>query len=293
MALRLVQWFGGKGLRWRWILENLPSGRVYVEPFGGAASLLLNKPPHPVEVYNDLNGDLVNLFRAVQDEARFEKLKWRLEWTLYSYDEFRRARRILAESQDPDERAWAFYVACTQGFSGQSRHDGNWSRAFVSTVGMAENTSRWINGIAKLPLIRKRLMRVQIDNRDGLEVIRYWDSAETIFYIDPPYPHGTRTDDDDYACEMSDEQHAALIDLLLSVRGNYALSTYPNPLYERLLQDQSVRKVERNTVAHAAGRTRISGIRGTGRAMAKVPRIEVLYVRHKNGGQRSLFDAAG
>lgn len=189
MSLRLVQWYGGKGILWRWILDNLPGGAVYVEPFGGGASLLLNKPPHPVEVYNDLNGDLVNLFRAVQDESRFEKLKHRLEWTLYSYDEFRRARRILAESQDPDERAWAFYVAYNQGFSGVATSDGNWGRAHTDD---AEKTSRWRNGIAKLPLIRERMMRVHIDNRDALEVIKYWDTPDTVFYIDPPYPHETR-----------------------------------------------------------------------------------------------------
>lgn len=274
MALRLIQWIGGKGLLWRWIIDNLPSGNIYVEPFGGAASVLLNKPPHPVEVYNDLNGDLVNLFRVVQDEVRFEKLRRRLEWTMYSYDEFRKARRVLTESDDLDERAWAFYVGYNQGFGGRFNSVGNWGRVFVGTLG---NVRGFRSGIAKLDAIHKRMARVQIDNRDALDVIRYWDSSDTVFYIDPPYPHSTRKENNDYKHEMSDSQHDVLIDLLMTIKGNYALSTYQNPLYERLLTDPRVHVTTRKTVAHCTN----------GRNGMKSKRTEVLYIRGVS--QQTLF----
>lgn len=144
-----------RGCLRRRIIGNLPAGyAVYAEPYGGAASVMLNKPPHPCEVYNDLHGDLVNLFRCVQDEARFEKLAVRLEWTLYSRDEFALAIETLQTSNDPDERAWAFFTAQNQGFGGKAKSVGDWGRVFVSSRGMAYSASMWLSHIERLPAIR-------------------------------------------------------------------------------------------------------------------------------------------
>lgn len=115
-----VRWYGGKGRMLAKLLPVVPEGGApYCEPYCGAASLFWRRPPAPVEVLNDLNGDLVNLFRCIQDLALFEDLKHRLTWTLYSRAEFVRALEILASDEAAGvTRAWAFFVAQNQGFAG-------------------------------------------------------------------------------------------------------------------------------------------------------------------------------
>lgn len=255
--LSLIQYIGGKGAIWRFIVKNLPPGTVYVEPFGGGAAVLLNKDPHPIEVYNDIDDDLINLFRAIQDEKRFEKLKRRLRWTLYSYSEFCRALKILKESDDLDDRAWAFYVVKNQGYSGKAKSPGEWSRSFVPSRGMSTPNSRWITHYNNLDLIRERFMRVMIDGRDALEVISYWDTNDTVFYIDPPYPHSVRGKNNYYKYEMTDEQHIKLVELLLSIKGSFSVSTYRNDIYDELLSRKGVYIAERDVVAYSKhyGRT--------------------------------------
>jgi DNA adenine methylase len=110
-------WYGGKGKLFRKILPYLTTPhKIYVEAYGGGASILLNKPPSPIEVLNDIDSKVVNIFRVVQDEANFKELKHRLEWTLYSRAEFVKAVDILQNETitDPVLRAWAFFVAQNQ-----------------------------------------------------------------------------------------------------------------------------------------------------------------------------------
>jgi len=275
-----VQWYGGKGRLAGWIRRHIPPGKVYVEPFAGAASLLFHLPPRPVEVLNDLNRDLVGLFRTLQDPRLFEELQHRLTWTLYSFEEFRRARRVLSSGeQDQVARAWAFFVAQNQGFGGKAKHDGDWGRVFVSFRGMAGATCRWRARLKLLEWWHDRLSRVQVDCRDALECIRYWDSPETVFYVDPPYIAGTRAKGKRhvYTHEMSDEDHRGLVRALLSIRGKAVLSAYEHPIYAPLLRAGWTIE-RRRTACHAAGRVRGSGIQGKGAARKKVPRTECLYI---------------
>jgi DNA adenine methylase len=230
-----VQWFGGKGnLRAR-ILPLIPSTKVYVEPYGGAGSVLFGREPAPIEVYNDLNGDLVNLFRVLQDGRRLRAFKHRIEHTLYSREEFITALDTLADPEAKSlDRAWAFFTAQNQGMSGIAKTAGSWGRAFISTSGMAMNTSKWIMRLAHLPDWHRRLARVQIDNRCALDVIRYWDRPETTFYLDPPYVHATRKSRDVYAHEVNDAHHRALVDAVLDIQGAAVLSAYAHPIYAPL-----------------------------------------------------------
>lgn len=136
-----VLWYGGKGNALAKLLPLIPYGQFYCEPFGGAGTILLNREPSPVELLNDLHGDLINLYRHIQ--AKDEDLIYRLKWTLYSRDEFRKALKILKDPEAlPLDRAWAMFVATNQGFSGIYKTEGNWSRAVMaSNRGMAKTTS--------------------------------------------------------------------------------------------------------------------------------------------------------
>lgn len=289
-----VQWFGGKGnLRAR-ILPLIPQTQVYVEPYGGAGSVLFGKEPTPVEVFNDLNSDLVGLFRVLQNPRRFRALKHRIEHTLYSREEFVTALNILADPEmKPVERAWAFFTAQNQGFGGKARSAGDWGRVFSARnrIGMAETTHRWLKRLAHLPDWHQRLARVQIDNRCALEVIRYWDSPETSFYLDPPYVADTRTGCGGYAHEADDAHHCALVDALLGIKGAAVLSAYAHPIY-RPLKEAGWERTDIRTASHAAGRTRGSGLQGPGAALAKVPRIETIWRNPKAVKLTALAAAA-
>jgi len=228
-------------------------------------------------VINDLDGRIVNLFRVLQNKAQFEDLRHRIMWTPYSRAEFVRALEILENgSEDPVEKAWAFFVAKNQGISGVSKSAGNWGRTFISKGGLAANVNSWIMRQTLLDAWRWRLLHAQIDNRDALEVIRYWDSPETVFYIDPPYHLDTRKSKNVYAVEQDDTHHAELVSLLLGLKGAVVLSGYDHPAYQPLT-DAGWEVLRFETACYAASRNRNSGLQGASAALAKVPRVEAVW----------------
>ena len=136
----------------------------------------------------------------------------------------------------------------------------------------------------------QRLSRVQLDCRDALTVIQYWDSVNTVFYIDPPYLHDTRVVGSaaKYHHECSDEHHRELVDLLLNIQGQVMLSGYPHISYDPLVE-AGWQRMTKKTACHAAGRTRGSGLQGAGAALAKAPRTEALWIK-RNEGQETLLE---
>lgn len=230
-----VRWFGGKGTLAKKVLPLIPRGKVYVEPYGGAASVLFHREQVPMEVYNDLDGDLVNLFRCLQHPRRFKRLLHRIIWTLYARNEYGRAVEVLNNSMaPPDSRAWALFVAQNQGIGGLRTHNkGSWGRSIVPDGRECKPPSAWRKRMASLLWWHNRLTRVQIENKDALEVIRTWDSPDTVFYLDPPYVAHTRKSGK-YLCETNDEHHLELVQLMLSLKGAVILSGYNTPLYSPL-----------------------------------------------------------
>lgn len=282
-----VSYYGGKGNLARRIVPLLPDATCYVEPYCGAASVFWHLPrPYPIETLNDLSGDIVNLFQVLQDRTLFDEFQHRIVWTPYALDEFRRA--LAYDGDDPVMRAWAFYVRQNQGFGGTATTEGNWGRSLTTSHRkMAATANKWRGRMTLLETWHDRLTRVQIDHRDALDVIRYWDAETTLFYIDPPYMHETRTKGNlnKYAVEQDDVHHTALIETLLSLKGQAVLSGYDAPLY-RQLDDAGWRRVEIQTASYAAGKTRGSGLCGHGAALAKVARTEVIWLKkHETGGR--------
>ena len=281
-------WPGGKGAIAKWVVSHLPrNATVYVEPYAGAASVLWHLPePYPVEVLNDLDQRIVNLFRVLQDREKFEELQHRLVWTPYSRTEFVRALEILDAWEEYDEvsRAWAFFVAQNQGFGGKANNDSDWGRVMNKiSRGMAGTAASWRSRLKSLTWWHDRLTRVQIDNRDALEVIRYWDTPETLFYLDPPYVLETRQGGELYRHEASMEHHEALVQTLLGIKGQAVLSGYDHPVY-RPLEEAGWRKVSRETASHLAGRIRGSRLQGKGAALQHARRVECLWIKVHDGG---------
>jgi DNA adenine methylase len=287
------RWAGGKGKLVRWIIQYVPSGHIYVEPFAGAASVLWHLPkPFPVEVLNDLDGDIVNLYRVLQDKSKFEELTHKLIFTPYARTEFVRAIQTLKDPNASDiDKAWAFFVKQNQGFGGKASNAGNWGREIYNTNnGMAGNTSKWRGRLKLLRFWHERLSRVQIDCVDGIECIKYWDTPDTVFYIDPPYVLDTRKDRSLYKNEPDLAYHERLVEIILAAKGKVMLSCYDHPVYAPLVE-AGWHKLTKQTVAHIAGKTRESKLQGEGTAKAHVPRTETLYLNFtpKGIGDTGLF----
>jgi DNA adenine methylase len=244
----------------------------------GGASLFFARKPAAVEVLNDLNGDLVNLFRCLQDPKTFPELQHRIRYTLYSRAEFGRAIDILnGDETDPVLRAWAMFVAANQSFAGKYDVIGNWGKAIhESARGIAAENNKWIMRLSMLEDWHRRLLMVQIDNRDALEVIRYYDNLDAVFYLDPPHHPDTWDVSQGYDHVADASHHEQLVELILQCKGTVVLSGYDHPIYQSLIENGwTVTTYE--TVAYAAGRVRGSGLQGAGAAMAKVPRIECIW----------------
>jgi DNA adenine methylase len=277
-------WYGGKGQLAKWIKGFLPRTKVYHEPYAGAASLFWHTEPRSVEVLNDLHTEIITTYRVLQDAEKFEQLSHRLTWTPYSFDEFKRARRMEpeAETLSDVDRAWAFLVRQNMGFGGKCTCDGDWGRKFTASRGMAQNASAWRGRLSLLETWHDRLSRVQLDNRCALQSLKYWDGAETLHYVDPPYAAETRAKGkrEVYRHEAGDNHHELLVELLLTLEGPVILSGYLTPLYSPLT-DAGWRLETKQTSSSAAGRVRGSGLQGKGSASAKVPRTEALWINPK------------
>lgn len=228
--LTMIRWAGGKGRQLKDLLPLIPLGHTYVEPFGGGASVLLNKQPSEVEVYNDLDSALVNLFEVVRDDSTFDDFACRLEWTPYARGEFEKAVSEHAEHDDRVTRAVMFYTMLNQSISGKRLAlRSEWSRSRYQNLG-----ERWQMRQLKLGPIHQRIARVQIECRDALDILQEWDGPQTVFYCDPPYILETRKKQKYYAVEPGDDYHEQLVDVLLNVEGMVILSGYEHPIYERL-----------------------------------------------------------
>ena len=242
-----VKWHGGKYYLCQRIIEQFPVHHTFVESFGGAASVLLNKPPSPVEIYNDLDGRITRLFRVVRDHG--QELQRRLSLTPYSENEFNEEEE---PTDDEIELARRDFVRWRLSIGG--RGDGFSFTLHRVRRQMADVVSGYLSTIdEQLPLIVERLRTVQFLCRPATEVIRTWDSPETLHYCDPPYVAATRhvSSREVYGVEMTDEDHRELGSVLKSCTGKVILSGYPSELYSELYRDW--RTVQFDMANHAAG----------------------------------------
>lgn len=231
-------WYGGKYSHLGWLLPLLPNTKHFCEPFGGSAAILINREPSPVETYNDLDGEVVNFFKVLRDKK--DVLIEKIGLTPFSYEEYVYAIENKGNENLSDlERARLFYIRARQTRTGlaQTASPGRWAHCrLTSRAGMAGAVSRWLGAVDDLSLIAQRLLRVQIENRHAIEVIQRYDSPKTLFYCDPPYPHESRGDSNAYEFEMTDDEHRELAEVLHSVEGLVALSSYNCDLMEELYE---------------------------------------------------------
>lgn len=231
-------YYGGKYSHLDFILPLLPDGHAhYCEPFGGSAAVLINRTPAPVETYNDLDAEVGNFFECLRDNG--DELIRQISLTPFSRAELVRALHAKADLS-PMERARRFFVRARQTRTGlaQTSSEGRWAHCVLtSRAGMAGAVSRWLGSVEGLAEIVQRLQRVQVEHAPACEIIRRYDSPETLFYCDPPYPHESRGDAKAYGFEMSDREHEALAEVLNQIEGSAAVSGYRCTLMDRLYRN--------------------------------------------------------
>lgn len=242
----VLRWHGGKWRLAPWIISHFPPHRVYVEPFGGAASVLLRKDRSYAEIYNDLDGDVVNLFRVMRS-PRADELVAAVRLTPFSRTEFQEAYRT---TDDDFERARRLIIRSFMGFGSNGHNKVTGFRANSNRSGTAPSHD-WVNYPDSLAEVVERLQGVTVESKDAKAVMLQHDAPTTIHYVDPPYVMATRSDEGaDYAHEMDDSDHSALLECLRGLSGMVVLSGYPSPLYDDALPGW--RRVERKALADGA-----------------------------------------
>lgn len=273
----VFRWIGGKAKLAPHLIDHIPYTKIYCEPYGGAASVLINRRKSPLEVYNDIDGRLVNLFRILQVSELVGDLQYRLDHTLYARAEFGKALQLLKETdcsslETPSvELAWAFFVAQNMGYSGKANSIGEWGTQLTPRANMMGLISAFRQKSFSLKAYSQRMLNVTIDNRDSLQVIKKWDTPETTFYLDPPYIMATRKNGG-YNHEVDDAHHVQLVETLLNIQGTAVLSGYFHELYKPLLDAGWLRK-DIEAIASS------SGASGDLKGKSRPRRVETILVK--------------
>ena len=237
---------GGKHYLSPKIVELMPPHLHYVEPYCGGAAVLFRRPlknwfeGHPdytsearhrgcSELINDIDGNLMAFFRVVSHREMFSEMQQRLELMPFSQPMFEEALASL--STDAVDLAVNTFILARQSRQGLGKDFATMSRK-RTRGGINEQCNAWLSAIAGLPEVHARLRSVVVLNEDALKVIRSQDGPYTLFYLDPPYLHETRTATNAYEFEMSAAQHRELLDTLSAVEGRFLLSGYHSAMYD-------------------------------------------------------------
>lgn len=236
MSKSPINWYGGKYYIADKIINLFPIHKIYCEVFGGAAHILFKKNISEIEIYNDINSDLVRFFKVIRDKEKAEQLHIKLDLSPYSREEFYDCNKTFKTEDDEIEKVRKWYVALMQSFSG--KFDSWCHTKSVSRRGMAMPVSRYLGNIENnLPTAVERLKSVQIENLDFRKIIDKYDSEDTLFYLDPPYIKDTRTAKNVYEFEMLNKDHEELVNKLINIKGRVILSGYEHEIYNKLIQN--------------------------------------------------------
>lgn len=248
-----LRYFGGKWRLAPWLISQFPAHECYVEPYGGGASVLLQKPPAAIETYNDIWREVVTFFRVLRE--RPADLIAAIEMTPFSRVELDEALETQPGDELTDlERARRFYVCSWQARGGpRAAWRSGWR--YERTDSRGKRALDDFNQTDHLWAVVTRLKHVQIECDDALRVIDRFDTPDTLFYCDPPYVHSTRGKwgDRAYHGEMSDGDHRRLAEILHRIQGMALISGYPSALYDELYADWARSETQARTGGIANG----------------------------------------
>lgn len=271
-------YFGGKTIYLDVLYSRFPKHVTYVEPFSGSGTVLLNKTPSEVEVYNDIDGDLVNFFRVLRDREKAEHLMDILYLTPWSREELKVAREILngapqeKEKLSDIERARLYFTMMRQSFGATG--GSGWS-----VPKRSRKVDTWHQAISRLEPFIDRLMRVHIENSSFEKMFQLYDTTDTFFYCDPPYKLSTRTAGKVYRNEIKDWQQEHFLKCVTECKGKVIVSGYADPQYDQRLKGWQ--RVEIKGLAYSAK---------VAEGQQRAERVEVLWIKPNTIRSDSLWD---
>ncbi len=218
--LNMIPYIGGKYFLAPWIISHFPPHHAYIEVFGGALNVLLQKPPANVEVINDLDDEVYNLWQVIQsDGERLAREADKLPFARKLYNKWATDWHAGRRPEDAFERGLHFYYLSRSGFCGKRHEKTGWSHSVQRNAARSYRT-----GLSQLRGIQDRLRMVQLEKTDFWKVLASYDREDALFYVDPPYYMK-----ECYTVAFSRVDHQNLATLLRNVRGKVALSYYPHP----------------------------------------------------------------
>ena len=243
------------GAKWRIakdIVSLIPEHHSYVEPFFGSGAVFFSKEPSDIELINDLDNNVPNLFQCIRDTP--DELARLVATTPYSRFEYERAFEEQ-ETDDNIHKALDFLITCWQGHGFRTNgYQVGWKNDVHGRESMYA-LRNWY----RLPDIiletAERLKCVQIDNRSALEVITRFDYSDVFMYIDPPYLLKTRTAKQ-YRYEMSDAEHEEMLNVLVHSKAKIMISGYESDLYNEMLSGWN-KSTFRSNAEYGGNRTEI------------------------------------
>ncbi len=272
----VLKYYGSKFRLARWIIEHFPKHTHYVEPFGGAANVLLVKEPSRLETYNDLNDQIVNFFRVLRE--RPAELVRQINLTPWARAEYEYCLDEI-EITNPIEMARRVFFRLWMSINGQyNTARGSWRRQNRPKRNFNPETRE-----ETLIEAAKRLQFVQIEKRDAFKLIREVDLPDTLFYLDPPYVFSTRTSKTAYSHEMNNERHREFAELIYGLQGYVILSGYSSAIYEELFEKQGWLRVDKEALT-MSGATRIESLWLSPRTVAALPDVKQLQIRINSAG---------
>ena len=262
---------GGKTYLTRFLLEHIPEHTTYVEPFAGGAKLLFAKEPSPTEILNDVDNNIVNLYRVIQNSEKRQKLVNLLNETPYSRSVFQSWKYGDKTTQDDIEKAGRYFFLCKASFAGDVERGG----FGMPSKGTGRNPARTFRtAIDSLDIIADRLKNAVIECLDYADCIQRYDSETTLFYCDPPY-----LNTEDYygkGC-FTLEDHHKLAELLHDIKGHAMVTHYQNDLYDELYQGWNRCEYQSFKGSHKS------------EGESKPKTVEVLYCNFEPVKTRGLF----
>lgn len=243
----IIPWIGGKRRLARHILPLFPEHTCYVEPFAGGAALFFLKPPAKAEVLNDINGDLVNLYRVVQHHP--DEFIRQFSWSLTSRQMFEWARNQAPSALTDIQRAARFYYLQRLGFGGKIE-----SRTFgtATTAGPRINRQRIEENLSAA---HQRLAQATIEHLPWQSCITRYDRPHTLFYLDPPY-----WDTEGYGVDFGLDNYCEMAALARSIKGRMVISVNDIPEMREAFAGLPMERLQiRYTVGGNAGPSRPSG----------------------------------
>lgn len=264
---QLFKYPGSKVTVMKKLLPYLPKHHHYISVFGGSAADILGKPPSKLETYNDLDGNLTNVFRILKHPSQRSLLCLLVEDTLPSRLEFVDAIRVLSDDDDPVWRAWAYLVIAINCFAANGAGAATPS-SFVYIVKPSCGIRRWATPPQRITEVAARFRYVQaVENLPWEEVFDRYDSPESCFYCDPPYVLETRVAKSIYRYEMTYADHERFLRRVQTLEGHVIISGYDCQLYNRYLRKW--KRLEFPQKCSISWRAK------------KPPRVEVVWINRK------------